>query len=132
MKYMLLIYTDNDVWQREVGEAGSGQEMAAYGSFTNDLVQSGAMQGGEPLQPTSTASTVRIRNGQQVVTDGPFAETRETLGGYYVVEARDKQHAIELAAKCPGAKTGAIEVRPIMALPPEYAMPSTQPAGASV
>jgi hypothetical protein len=122
MRYALLIYTDNELWQREVGEQGGPREMAEYGTYTQELLQSGAMKGGEPLQPTSTATTVRLRNGQRLVTDGPFAETKEALGGFYLIEARDLDEAIELAAKCPGARSGAIEVRPIMELPAEYAM----------
>jgi hypothetical protein len=123
MRYALLIYTDDAVWQREVGEAGQQEQHADYARYTQELVQSGAMKGGEPLEPTNTATTVRLRNGQRLVTDGPFAETKEALGGFYVIQARDLDEAIELAAKCPGALTGAIEVRPIMELPADYAMP---------
>jgi hypothetical protein len=130
MRYALLIYTDNDVWQREVGEQGSQQEMQDYGTFTNDLVQGNFMRGGEPLQPTATATTVRLRQGQRLVTDGPFAETKEALGGFYLIEARDLDEAIDVAAKCPGARTGSIEVRPIQELPAEYAMPQQQAATA--
>ncbi len=129
-RYALLIYTDNDLWEREVGEAGQQQQMVDYGAYTNHLVQSGAMKGGEPLQPTTTATTVRLREGQRLVSDGPFAETKEALGGFYVVEAKDLAEAIDLAARCPGAKTGAIEVRPIMELPAEYAMPEQATATA--
>jgi hypothetical protein len=130
MRYALLIYTDNDLWQREVGEQGSQQEMQGYGAFTDELVQRNLMRGGEPLQPTATATTVRIRQGQRLVTDGPFAETKEALGGFYLIEARDLDEAIEVAAKCPGARTGSMEVRPIMELPAEYTMQREQPAAA--
>jgi hypothetical protein len=83
-------------------------------TFTEDIRKSGHYVGGNPLQPTSTATTVRVRDGKSVSTDGPFAETREQLGGYYLVEARDLDEATALAARIPGARMGSIEVRPIM------------------
>ena len=83
-------------------------------TFTQDLTKSGKNKGGTPLEQTTTATTVRVRNGKTVVTDGPFAETKEQLGGYYLVEAKDLDEAISIAAKIPGAKHGSIEVRPIM------------------
>ncbi len=113
MQYMLLIYTN------EAEMAGQGAEdkqrmFAEYGEFTKSIVASGHFKAGDPLQPTSTATTVRIRNGKQLVTDGPFAETREQLGGYYLIEAKDLDEARGLAARIPGAKYGSIEVRPLM------------------
>ena len=88
--------------------------MAEYGSFTEDIQKSGHMIGGEALQPTHTATTVRVRNGKVSTTDGPFAETKEQLGGYYLIEGKDLNDAIQVAARIPGAKTGSVEVRPIM------------------
>jgi hypothetical protein len=85
-----------------------------YGAFTQSIIQSGAFKAGDALQPTSTATTVRVRDGKTLTTDGPFAETREQLGGYYLVEARDLDAALEIAARIPGAKVGSIEVRPIL------------------
>lgn len=121
MRYMLLIYTDNDLWQQEVGEARQGEEMAAYFTYTQDLINRGVMKAGDPLQPVTTATTVRERGDKRLVTDGPFAETREVLGGYYIVDAKDLDEAIELAARCPGARTGSMEVRPIMEMPMDTA-----------
>ncbi len=85
-------------------------------SFTEDLTKSGKNKGGNPLEPTTTAATVRVRNGKTTVTDGPFAETKEQLGGYYLVEAKDIDEAISIAARIPGSKHGSIEVRPIRKL----------------
>jgi hypothetical protein len=87
--------------------------MKAYGAFTEDVRKRGLMQAGEALEPTTTATTVRVRDGETVTTDGPFAETKEALGGFYLVDARDLDEAIELAARIPAAKHGSIEVRPI-------------------
>ncbi|HEY3058048.1 MAG TPA: YciI family protein [Chloroflexota bacterium] len=124
MRYALLIYNDAEQWQKEYADRAPDQEIQDYGTYTQSLVQRGLMKGGEPLQSTTTATTVRIRGGQRLVTDGPFAETKEALGGFYLIEARDLDEAIELAAQCPGARTGSMEVRPIMELPPDYAMPT--------
>jgi hypothetical protein len=133
MRYALLIYTDDELRQRELGDEFGAQEMEAYGTYTNGLVQRGLMRGGEALQGTTTATTVRIRKGQRLVTDGPFAETKEALGGFYIVEAKDLDEAIDIAAQCPGARSGAMEVRPIMELPAEYQQqaPQAQTAGAT-
>jgi hypothetical protein len=95
--------------------AAAHKEMTAeYGAFTQSIIQSGHFKAGDGLQPSSTATTVRVRDGKIMTTDGPFAETREQLGGYYLVEAKDLDAAIAIAARIPGAKTGSIEVRPIM------------------
>jgi hypothetical protein len=117
MRYALLIYTDSDQWQKEYADRPEGSEMQEYLTYSQLLVDRGAMAGGEPLEPTSTATTVRLRGGQRLVTDGPFAETKEALGGFYLIEARDLDAAIEFAAQCPGARTGSVEVRPVMAMP---------------
>ena len=85
-----------------------------YGAFTQSIIQSGHFKAGDGLQPTTTATTVRVRDGKMLTTDGPFAETREQLGGYYLVEAKDLDAALGIAARIPGAKSGSIEVRPVM------------------
>ena len=113
MRYALLIYNDTEQWQKEYGNDPS-QQTRDYGVYTQSLIDRGVMRGGEALQPTTTATSVRIRGGQRLVTDGPFAETKEALGGFYLIEARDLDAAIELAAQCPGARAGTMEIRPIM------------------
>jgi hypothetical protein len=110
MRYLLLIYTEE---QLEASPDDMGAEFAAYGAFTKEVRDRGIYQAGEALRPTSTATTVRVRDGQTVTTDGPFAETKEALGGFYMVDATDLDDAIQLAAKIPGAKHGSIEIRPI-------------------
>jgi hypothetical protein len=112
MQYLLMIYRS----EAEYGkiDAATRQEMTAeYGAFTQSIIQSGNFKAGDGLQPTTTATTVRVRDGKTLTTDGPFAETREQLGGYYLVEAKDLDAAVAIAARIPGAKTGSIEVRPI-------------------
>lgn len=116
MQYMLLIYENENAWA-SLSEAEQGGIFAEYMRFTQDIVKSGHFKGGDPLQPTSTASTLRVRNGKPVTTDGPFAETKEQLGGYYIVEAENLDEALRLAARIPSARWGSIEVRPIMKLP---------------
>jgi len=88
-----------------------------YMDFTQSIVKSGNMRAGDALQPTSTATTVRVRDGKTTLTDGPFAETKEQLGGYYLVEAKDLDEASKIAARIPGARTGSVEVRPIRVYP---------------
>src|SRR6202035_702567 len=97
-----------------LGAAERQQMMTDYGAFTQSIVQSGHFKAGDGLQPTTTATTVRGRDGKMLTTDGPFAKPREQLGGYYLVEAKDLDAALGIAARIPGAKTGSIEVRPIM------------------
>ena len=113
MQYLLLIYR-NDAEYGKMGPAERKQMSAEYGEFTQSIIQSGHFKAGDGLQPTTTATTVRVRDDKMLTTDGPFAETREQLGGYYLVEAKDLDTAIGLAARIPGAKTGSIEVRPVM------------------
>jgi hypothetical protein len=113
MQYLLLIYGDQNGWE-SMSEEERGQIFQAYGTFTQELEQSGAMVGGNALQPTETATTVRIRNDETLTTDGPFAETKEQLGGYYLVDVNSIDEALEWAAKIPGARHGSIEVRPVM------------------
>ncbi len=113
MQYLLLIHDDEQRWAR-MPEAEQNAIYAEYMAFTSDLRESGAYVGGNRLQPASTAVTVRVRDGEQVVTDGPFAETKEQLGGYYMVEAESLDEALEWAARIPSARLGSIEVRPVV------------------
>ncbi len=114
MHYMLLIYETEG---RDRSSQEYGQLMREYMAFTEDIVKSGNFKAGDPLEPTSSATTVRVRNGKTLVTDGPFAETKEQLGGYYLVEAKDLNEAIALAARIPAVRTGSIEVRPVRNIP---------------
>ena len=114
MQYLLLIYDA----EPKPGDPPPPAEvfaevMAGYNAFTQEVRDRGVMQAGEALEPTSTATSVRVRDGRPVVTDGPFAETKEALGGFYLLDCKDLDEAIELAAKIPAAKTGTIEIRPI-------------------
>jgi hypothetical protein len=113
MQYLLLIYR-NEAEQAKMDAAALKNMRDDYGAFTQSIIQSGHFKAGDGLQPTSTATTVRVRDGKTLTTDGPFAETREQLGGYYLVEAKDLDAALAIAARIPGAKVGSIEVRPIM------------------
>jgi hypothetical protein len=113
MKYLCLIYDNEKAWEN-MSKEESAAIFGEYGALTNDIKKSGHWVGGNPLQPTSTATTVRVRQGKVSTTDGPFAETKEQLGGYYLVEAKDLNEAIQLAARIPSVRTGSIEVRPIM------------------
>lgn len=112
MRYLLLIYGDESGGPAQ-DSAAFGEMMAGYGAFTRDVQQRGLFQAGEALQPIGTATTVRVRNGERMVTDGPFAETKEQLGGFYLLNCKDLDEAIDLAAKIPGAMYGSIEIRPI-------------------
>jgi hypothetical protein len=113
MQYMLLIYGDESeaVKLNEAERAALFQE---YRQFGEGIRRSGTFLAGAPLRPTATATTVRVREGKRLVTDGPFAETREQLGGYYLVEAKDLDEAIAIAGRIPGARSGSIEVRPVL------------------
>ena len=113
MQYLLLIYR-NEADLGKMNPADRQQMMTDYGAFTQSIVQSGHFKAGDGLQPTTTATTVRVRDGKMLTTDGPFAETREQLGGYYLVEAKDLDTALGIAARIPGARIGSIEVRPVM------------------
>ena len=108
------------------------QVMNEYNDYTQMLRDRGVYLGGEALQPNPTATTVRVQDGRTITTDGPFIEAKEALGGFYLVEARDLDEAIEFAAACPGAKFGAIEIRPLMEFPsdaPDQAIPVGEEAG---
>ena len=114
MQYMLLIYDDPNVWA-SMPEAEMNAYYGEYAAFTEDLRKSGKYLAADQLQPHSTATSVRVRNGETLTTDGPFAETKEVLGGYYAIEADSIDEALEWAAKIPSSKVGTIEVRPIVA-----------------
>lgn len=116
MKYLLLIYGNEGSWAG-MSEAEQGKIFEEYMTFSSGIKRSGHYIGGEALQPVATATTVRVKDGKTVATDGPFAETREQLGGYFLVEAKDLDDAIAVAARIPGARHGSIEVRPIMPTP---------------
>jgi hypothetical protein len=108
MQYLLLIYDDEKRWSQGYSDA----ELGEYRAFGKEF--SAAVKGGNALKPTSVATTVRVRNGQHLTTDGPFAETKEQLCGYYLMEAGNQEEAVGMAAKIPGARFGSVEVRPIM------------------
>ena len=113
MKYMLLIYSDEQRWQRMADD----ERNAIYGeyfAYSDELAKSGALVAGAPLQPTAAATTVRVRDDETLTTDGPFAETKEQLGGYYLIDVETLDEALEWAAKIPSAKAGTIEVRPVV------------------
>ncbi len=113
MQYMLLIYSaDSAAPVPETREFG--EMMQGYGAFTQEVKEAGVMKGGDALQPVATATTVRVRDGATETTDGPFAETKEQLGGFYILDCEDLDEAIEYAAKIPSAKFGCIEIRPVM------------------
>lgn len=112
MKYMLLIHDSEKVWGT-LSQDEQKQIMADYRRFTEEIRASGHYVSGSQLQPISTATSVRVRNGKRLVTDGPFAETREQLGGFYLVDAKDLDEAIGLAERLPSAKLGTIEIRPL-------------------
>ncbi len=112
MRYALLI-CDEDKRQAEMSEEEAGAQMAAYAAFGEEMGAKGVLQGGERLQPVATATTVRVRDGEVLTSDGPFAETKEQLGGFYLVECKDLDEAIEVASRIPGAAVGSVEVRPI-------------------
>ena len=113
MRYLCLIYEDEKNWAKMPKEQ-SDNVMGEYFSFTDGIKKSGHYLGGEALQPTESATTVRVRNGKISTTDGPFAETKEQLGGYYLIDAKDLNDAIQVAAKIPSARFGEVEIRPIM------------------
>ena len=113
MEYLLLIYDAETDWAK-LSEAEQGKMYQEYMTFTEGIQKSGNHKAGQQLQPVATATTVRVRDGKRVVTDGPFAETREQLGGFYWIEAKDLDEAIAIAERIPSARIGSIEVRPIV------------------
>ncbi len=113
MRYLCLIYENEKAWQ-QLSQADMEKGMAEYNAFTDAIKKAGNYVGGEALQPTNTATSVRVRNGKVSTTDGPYVETKEQLGGYYLIKAKDLNDAVQVASRIPGAKHGTIEVRPIM------------------
>ena len=112
MRYLLTICTD-ETTIAALSPEESAATLAEYGAFSQEMAARGVLQGGERLRPTTDATTVRVRDGEVVTSDGPFAETKEQVGGYFVVDCKNLDDAIEVAAKIPTARTGSIEVRPI-------------------
>jgi hypothetical protein len=112
MRYLLMICTEEQAMFAATPEEAEASNKA-YFAFGEEMTARGVLQGGERLRPTTDATTVRVRDDEVLTSDGPFAETKEQIGGYYMVDCKDLDEAIEVAAKIPGARTGAIEVRPI-------------------
>jgi hypothetical protein len=117
MRYLLLIY-GAEMDPQSMSQEEFKAVMDAYYDYTDEVVKAGVVRASEALLPSPSATTVRVRDGERLLTDGPFAETKEQLGGFYMVECNTLDEAIEWAAKIPGAKTGSIEVRPVMDIPP--------------
>ncbi|WP_251358666.1 YciI family protein [Kangiella sp. TOML190] len=116
MQYLLMIYAAESA-EPTAGSPEFMQLLQDYGVFTEEVKADGVFLAGEPLEPVATASTVRVRNGESLITDGPFAETKEVLGGYYLLDCDNLDQALQYAAKIPSAKYGSVEVRPIMQYP---------------
>lgn len=128
MRYMLLIY--NEETGQDEGAAGEAPEISPpWMEYTNWLLREGIHTAGERLEGSSSATTVRVRDGNRLVTDGPYAETKEVLGGYYIIECDDLDKALEAAARCPGAVGGSIEVRPIIGMPATAPVATSKAAG---
>jgi hypothetical protein len=115
MRYALLICSDENSFARMTEEEGSAM-LAGYGQFQEEMTGRGVLLGGQRLRPTTDSTTVRVRDGETLTSDGPFAETKEQIGGFYLVDCKDLDEAIEIAAKIPGAALGSVEVRPIWEL----------------
>jgi len=121
MQYMLLIHTDETRMREAMAKGGAPEMMGAYRAYTEAMKQAGALVAGDALQPSDTATVVRVRDGKTQVLDGPYAEAKEQLAGYYLIEAKDLDAALEWAARCPGASMGTMEVRPVMVFAPATA-----------
>ncbi|MGO8916188.1 MAG: YciI family protein [Stellaceae bacterium] len=115
MQYALLIY-GNEAGMQSAGKAEVEQMLAAYGAYTEAMTKAGIIRGGERLRPSSAATTVRVADGKSKVLNGPYAETKEQLGGFYLIDVPDLDAALTWAARCPGASFGVVEVRPIWAM----------------
>jgi hypothetical protein len=113
MKYLLLIYTDEQAWT----EAERAQCYGESTELAHELQSKGQFLATAPLQPAATATTVKVRGGKRLVTDGPFAEAREQLGGYFLVDARNLDEAMDIAGRIPGARKGSVEIRPVLEIP---------------
>jgi hypothetical protein len=112
MQYLVLIYGDEKSFAG-LSEEEMGKVFGEYMAYSKEMASAGVMKGGASLQPTMTATTIRVKNGKTTTTDGPFAETKEQLGGYYVIDVPNLDEALKWAARCPGAKSGSIEIRPL-------------------
>ena len=115
MQYLLALYSDESAWPK-MTKAEQEKGYAAYMAYSEALKQAGALKGSNRLQPTATATTVRVADGKSQVLDGPYADTKEQLGGYYLIDVADLDAALSWAARCPGASHGVVEVRPIWAM----------------
>jgi hypothetical protein len=115
MQYLLMIYSKEGAWEK-MSPAEQQQGLAAYNAFTEALKKSSALVGSNRLRPASTATTVRIANGKSQVLDGPYADTKEQLGGYYLIDVADLDAALAWASRCPGASHGIVEVRPVWSM----------------
>ena len=113
MRYLMLIYNDERGWD-DMSEDEQAAQLPRWNAYTESLQSAGILRGGDALQPTASATTVRVRDGEAQLTDGPFAETREQLGGYYMVECDTLDQAIEAASRIPSVDRGSVEVRPVM------------------
>ena len=129
MRYLVLLYGDEKTDNNPGGD-GWAEIVEGHNAFQGAAGQRGALRYGEALLPTTMATTVRVRDGKRLVTDGPFAETREQLGGFYVLDCKDLDEAVELVSMIPSARTGSVEVRPIMELGAENTASDTTSAGA--
>ena len=129
MRYLCLIYENEKQWE-SLPQAESEAIMGEYFAFTETIRGNGKLVAGEALQPTPTATTVRVRNGKISTTDGPFVETKEQLGGFYLIDAKDLNEAIQIAAKIPSARFGGVEVRPVVDFSQEMAKHEEAQAGA--
>jgi hypothetical protein len=118
MKYTLMIYDDEKGGWASLSQIEQQRMIGEYRQFTQQIKDSGQFVAGEQLHPTSAATSVRVRNGQRVVTDGPFAETSEQLGGYFLIDARNLDEAIDIAGRIPSARLGTVEIRPVVEVPP--------------
>jgi hypothetical protein len=116
MRYLCLIYENEKAWEKMPKDQADAI-MGEYFAFTDDIRKSGQYLGGEALQPTQTATTIRVRNGKISTTDGPFAETKEQLGGFYLINAKDLNEAIQVASRIPSARLGQVEIRPVVEFP---------------
>jgi hypothetical protein len=130
MRYLCLIYENEKNWET-MPQAESEAVMGEYFAFTDGIRKNGKLVAGEALQPTPTATTVRVRNGKISTTDGPFVETKEQLGGFYLIEAKDLNDAIQIAAKIPSARFGGVEVRPVVDFSKEAAAAAAGQQGAT-
>jgi hypothetical protein len=118
MQYLLMVYVNEASWPK-LSKADQEQGMAAYGAYTEALNKAGVLKGSNRLQPVSTATTVRLANGKPQVLDGPYVDSKEQVGGYYLIDVPDLDSAISWASRCPGASHGVVEVRPIWSMQSE-------------